>query len=279
MTKFIEIDDSQKEFFWNNINSNRRESWEKLAEGLGISRPTMFNYKLGKTKIQQDIFLKLCKIGRIDSSKIKFNVTFKSKEIKKPELDGILAEFLGIIYGDGHLGNIKYEVNITGNAITDKKYMESHVAPLFGDLFGLKPDIREQKEFTAIRCRVYSKELQMFLKSNFNTPSGKKTEKLTIPNKIKSNKKLLVSFIRGLFDTDGSIYTHHGNDMMLEISVKGKVFRNDIFLALKYLGFSPYKGRKNVVIYRQSEIVRFFKLIKPKNDNHLVRYSELSMRR
>ena len=195
------------------------------------------------------------------------------------KLDGDLAEFLGIMSGDGYIGKLNNEITVTGHILRDKHYMHLQVAPLFEKLFGIKPKMRTQPKFSAIRCRVYSKYLAEFFSSEFSFPRGKKTEQLAIPIKIKENRQLIISFIRGLFDTDGSVYTHHGNDLMLEISAVGKRFHEDIFEALQSLDFHPYRGINKIILYRQSEIAKFFKLVKPKNDNHIRRFTELNMRR
>lgn len=279
MTKTVEIEKSERAIFWQRIKQIQGKSWDRLAEDLGISRPTIFNYKSDRTRIQYGIFLKLCELGRIKPSKLNFRIVSRTKAINNLILNEPLSEFIGIVCGDGHLDGLNYEINITGHAIQDKKYLESYVVPLAEKLFGISPSLKSQDEFTVIRFRLYSKELYEILNNRFSIPSGKKTKKLKIIPEIRKNRKLLIRFLRGLFDTDGSIYTHHGNDMMLEISAKGKMFRRDIMSALIFLGFHPFHGMKNIVLYRQSEIVDFFKLIKPKNDNHLRRFLELKRKR
>ena len=274
--KFVKMSPTQLAKFWKTVKERLNLEWEKLAKKLNISRSTIYRYRSGKYCIPHKLFVKLCKMCEINKEKLEFEIVWRCKKIKKVRVNQKLAEFVGIIAGDGHLCPVNYEISVAGHPETEREYIQQYVKQLFEGLFGIKPKVEIRSG--AVRCRVYSKLIMKFLRDKFNLPLGRKTRKLTIPTIFFNNKRLLKGFIRGLFDTDGSIYTHHGNDLMLEISSSSSKFRKDIKRALQQLGFHPYLGDRKVILYRQKEIINFFKIIKPKNKNHLRRYEKLCKR-
>jgi len=71
-----------------------------------------------------------------------------TKEIKIPKEDEKLAEFIGIILGDGNIYSYKkgkkirvYNVRIAGDSRNDYEYLTNYVASLSKDLVGLQPRI------------------------------------------------------------------------------------------------------------------------------------------
>jgi len=279
MTKYINFSKEQQQEFLTQVKENSKLSWERLAHSLNVSRSMMFNYKNGTYRLPLNNFEKFCEIGNVRKSnfKLKFFEKVKKKINEPSNLTEELSEFLGILAGDGHVNNITYEVSITGHKNNDREYMEITVLSLFKSLFDIEPKVLFQEN--AIRCRVYSKMLVNFLNSNFNVPIGKKKDFLRIPKQIISHKNFLIPFIRGVFDTDGSVYTHHGNDIMIEISSRYPKFRKDLMTSFKFLDFHPSEGIKNVRLYRQNEVKEFFNLIKPHNNNHLKRFEQLQNKR
>ena len=112
----------------------------------------------------------------------------------------------------------------------------------------------------------------------FNSLGIKSGSKLNIeiPRYILNNKSLSRRFLRGLFDTDGSIYFEKNRSAKMPIhnrpNIKlGTVSRNlanDLFNLLIDLKFNPrmkkpYKGKRekniayNVLIYRKDDVERF----------------------
>jgi len=98
--------------------------------------------------------------------------------------------------------------------------------------------------------------------------------RLRIPLQIFNNEAYLKRFIRGLFDTDGSFTRHHKNSgAIVEISSGDKEFLKDISLALNKLKFKTNEGARGIKIYKKEHIERFFKIIKPSNPKHNLKYT------
>ena len=126
------------------------------------------------------------------------------KKINKPCKCAELAEFIGILLGDGNLNT--YQVSVT----LDKKEIEycKFVSNLCQKLFGIKPSIRTDQKKSATSIVISRVELVLFLIKLGMKKGNKITNQVDIPQWIKQNKKFRVSCLRGLIDTDGSIIKH-----------------------------------------------------------------------
>jgi intein/homing endonuclease len=147
---------------------------------------------------------------------------------------------------------------------------------------------------------LYKKEIIKNILSKFGLPKGKKVNTAKIPLWIiKSNKKIIEAFIRGLFDTDGGIfcqkdYTKYANEynskyhtkIRLRFTTVSKKLNEEIFKLMKGLGYRCVKrtikkgyqnGRNNndvqiLEINEIDSIKKFFKEIKSSNLKHLTKY-------
>ncbi|MDO8592656.1 MAG: LAGLIDADG family homing endonuclease [bacterium] len=200
------------------------------------------------------------------------------KPIKKSSKSEKLAEFFGIMFGDGHLSN--YQASVTTSSETDKEHA-LHTKKLIQELFNIKPSFKIRKQENVVIVVASSRNLVKFLNKN-GMPIGNKIEnKLTAPDWIKNNSLYRKAFIRGLFDTDGCVYldTHRINKktykhLGLTITSYADNLILDIIDFLRSLGFSPTnrKTQKSVFLRRQQEIVRYFKEIGTNNPKHYNRY-------
>ncbi len=188
-------------------------------------------------------------------------------KIKSPEFTEELAEFVGIMLGDGSIfvGPNDNQVRITGNSITEADYVTRFVKNLMSELFGIVPHIRFPKGKNAVIVYSDSKNLVEFLRSIGLKSGDKIRNKLGIPAWIKSDNKLLASCIRGLVDTDGSISRlkpHWPNLLQISFKNNNSILLNDFRESLIALGFIPSKIFGNrVVLTRKAEIQKYFKEI------------------
>lgn len=97
--------------------------------------------------------------------------------------------------------------------------------------------------------------------------------KLKIPEQIKNSRRFLISYLRGLFDTDGTIYIRRKKDLVLEISSADGRFLKEVNESLCSLGFNSRKYKKHLSLYNKKDIVKFFNLIKPANSKHLKKFN------
>lgn len=211
------------------------------------------------------------------------NTGFKTlRIIKTISYSSELAEFMGILMGDGHLS--EYQVLIVTNKNTDHKHA-IFIQNLARDLFHLPVSLKNRQDENAVQIIISSKDLVRKL-SGLGMPVGNKIKKgLYVPRWIFSNNEYRKAFIRGVFDTDGCIYLdkHRRGEKRYEylgwtITSYADTFISGLRCLLLGFGFSPTNkpSQKSIFLRHQDEIVRFFKVIGTSNSKHQKRFNRFS---
>ncbi len=134
-----------------------------------------------------------------------------------------LAELMGILYGDGymnHYSNGHYLIEIAGDQEKDLEYHKTFISGLVEELFFVKPKLILRKDQKTVITRVSSKKIFLLLEE-LGMPKGKKI-KLIVPLWIKNNSKFFLYFIRGIYDTDGSLILRKRRQHSISLSLKNK---------------------------------------------------------
>lgn len=122
-----------------------------------------------------------------------------------------MCEFYGIMIGDGCISkyaqqnNVHFEVRIDGNAITDYLYYENTLKNLIYRISKRSPKIHFRKDCNGICIRFNSKDLALFFNKRLSFPIGKKGQ-INLPKPLLEDWEKARAIIRGIFDTDGSLY-------------------------------------------------------------------------
>ncbi|MEM3041733.1 MAG: LAGLIDADG family homing endonuclease, partial [Nitrososphaerota archaeon] len=131
------------------------------------------------------------------------------KRIAFPSLDDpLLAYETGVHVGDAtmltrHEKN-EYSVTYWGN-ITETGFYERVLLPILYELYGLTDlKVNNSSHDNSIFIRIFSKSLVTFKSYKLELPVGRKDAMKDIPTFIRRNINLLINFIKGLFDADGS---------------------------------------------------------------------------
>lgn len=135
-----------------------------------------------------------------------------------------------------------------------------------------------QAENSMVLCG-YSKSIALTL-NGCGMPFGKKKLSKLTPNVPLDD----VSFIRGLFDTDGSVYRKYGRYMQIQFKGANPELLEYVRESLTRLGFGPTAIRRDATKFRfflsrQGEIDLFFHVINPGNPKHLRRFRTISRNR
>jgi len=204
------------------------------------------------------------------------------KPIKIPQNSAKLAEFIGIMLGDGFIKSNKTQLGVTLNSDTDYEYSK-YVKKLIKTLFNLKLYVAQSAEYKYLTLLVSSKNLVEFLIKKGLKPGYKVANKVDIPAWVKLNKQYRIECLKGLMDTDGSFYSY-------EHKVCGKIYKNfaicftnystplreSVYNLLKKMNFKPTIGEKRVYLHRRKEIVRYFKEISSSNPKFLRKYKSFN---
>ncbi len=222
-------------------------------------------------------------LNKIDliNTKLGFNLKFPS------EMSTGLAELIGIHLGDGSLYKDKkygYKICYYGNLKKDSLYM-NYISKLFFKLFNIKPKKGTYTKRNLIRLLVHSKKLFFFYKDCLKLPDGTK-KNLRIPNYIKNNQNFLISFLRGLFDTDGCVTIQKFRKYkypLIKISTKHKNFAREISSSLRSLDIPSFitikKDKENHegfdVVVRNKNTKKFFEIIGSNNPRNIKKFKKV----
>lgn len=115
-----------------------------------------------------------------------------------------LAEFIGILAGDGHVSfnTNKNNISITGDSRLDVEYLK-YVKSVIEQLFNLKMNIFVKKRQNTALIKFESKGIVNFLRSVGYYKHNSRN--IRIPDWITENENYLLNTIKGLADTDFSL--------------------------------------------------------------------------
>ncbi len=121
-------------------------------------------------------------------------------------MDEKISELIGIIIGDGNLDNCQkhYRIGITGDPINDKEYF-FYIQSLIKKIWN--KDVKIAHRGLGIRIVVNSKSAFAEITQKYGLPIGEgKCHKVIIPKVIEKDWNHAKHTIRGIVDTDGSIF-------------------------------------------------------------------------
>ncbi|MBT3324173.1 hypothetical protein HN681_00200 [archaeon] len=115
-------------------------------------------------------------------------------------MEDFLFELIGAIYGDGHVHSTENRITIVGS-LEDYYYYQFYLKPNIEKLFDVKVYIRKRKDRNAYYLSFENKKvMQKLLDLGLSRGKKENLQIFNFPNKI-----ALINFLRGLFDTDGSL--------------------------------------------------------------------------
>lgn len=211
----------------------------KISKKLNISRSTIYyHYKKIKGK--------------------------KYIQITIPKDDSILGEFLGIFSGDGSFYYDKkywhYTMTIKLHAIDDRIYSE-YVTRLIEKNFNKK--VRTYQKENALTLAFYSKDIFNIINKYLNI-YPRKTYDIYIKDSLdKLSNEFLLSFTRGLIDTDG--HSKKDGRIVLCLASKKMVYQVSSILNKFDIKNKIYIRNGKVLHYEmivpRKEVIKYLRLI------------------
>lgn len=193
------------------------------------------------------------------------------------ELNEDMAELVGILLGDGsfYLSKYNHEVDIALDT-KDKKY-KNYVRCLLEKVTRTYVFETYYKKSNCVHIRMSRKVPTVKLLSlSYKKAGNKISNRVSIPDWIWRNDAFLVACLRGLIDTDGSVYRLKPQwPNLTQLSFKNNNTRllKDVRKMFIVLGFKPSKIFGNrVVVTKQDEVRKYFLLVGTNNDTHIKEY-------
>jgi len=223
---------------------------------------------------------------KFDLSKIELSINDLNRNLILPkESSQKLAEFIGLLTGDGYLNYYssqeKYLLEIAGDSRLDKDYLMNYVKRMIKNLFNIKASFFTRKDQNSMYLRLISKGLIIYLiKIGFK--KGRKNQ-INVPHWIISNREYMIYFIKGLADTDFSLY-YRKRYPIVSFTSKSECLVKSVFNFLKKEEFmikNYYKeeridkrGYSNTIAYNiklngKKNLALWSRLINFRNKRHL----------
>jgi len=188
-----------------------------------------------------------------------------------PVYSSELAEFIGIMLGDGYIKTNKTQLGISLNSETDYAYA-LYVQGLIKELFNLNSSICNDGRDKSVTVLVSSRNLVEFMIDKGLKAGDKVINQVDIPRWIGLQEEYKVACLRGLMDTDGSFYAYLHR-------VNGKVYRNcaldftnhslpllkSIKDILIDISCSPTLAKYKVVLHKKEDIMRYIDIVGTSN--------------
>ena len=271
------------------FKENNKLSWKQLSKILNSKESKLKTYYYEASLVPDSIYKRLDKNkefkkyiiqkyqnnwGQSKGGTISLGNT---KEINFPKESKEFAEFYGIMLGDGNSNKTKaykigtYSIRIVGDSRYDQDYLINYVKPLIESLFNIRVRIGKFKNQNACFIEAHSSQLVNFLENKGFKQGNKIKNQLEIPLWIKQNSSFLKVCLRGLYDTDGSIYKlTNQNSYQINFCNKNPVLMEDVRNSLINLRIFPSKisKEKDLYITKKEEITKFLKLIEFRNSKH-----------
>ncbi len=205
-------------------------------------------------------------------------------------------ELMGMHVGDGCISiNNRYsEYALLGDIREEREYYESYIIPLFNDavmmpILNRKVSGKGYPTMGVFGFIVFNSKICKYF-MDLGLKPGPKTN-IKLPRLVtKAKPELQKAFLRGLFDTDGSIYFEKNysakSDKHIRPKIKlgttSKTLKEQLKQMLANLGIKvidkkPYKGKRDknmkyeLVIYRKTDIEKWIKEIGFSNSKHITK--------
>ena len=178
-----------------------------------------------------------------------------------------LAEFFGIMLGDGKLSHYQAVVNL---GTKEFEYAE-YICDVMRDLFGVRPKIAVRKRNSFKDVYIGSLDLTEWLQKE-GLVFNKVLSQVDVPAWIFTKREYIIRFLRGFFDTDGSVYRLRFG-IQISLTNKSAPLLASLQKMLRMLGYHPSDmSLYRVYVTRREEVARFFQEVNPANHKHQQRF-------
>lgn len=181
--------------------------------------------------------------------------------------DQYLAELIGVVLGDGHIGRFPRTERLVISSHSNNKGFINRYSGIIEKIFFKKPAYMKVKNSNCVKISVYEK----FISKRLRIPSGNRARlNFKMPKWIAENEGFLISFLRGLYEAEGSFCVHlPTSTYKIFFSNKNASLLNIAYTSLKKLGFKSNKSGYKIQISRKKEVYEFKNLINFRNYNNL----------
>lgn len=234
---------------------NQNKTIKEIGKILGLAEGTVYD--------------RMLRLGISTAPEKKTHYLNKKRgELNFPDFSEKLAEFAGIMLGDGHIS--PGQIWISFNSITDKKYF-LYVKKLLKFLFKVDAGYHKRKKENGIDLFISSVDLVNFLREKGLFVGNKVKHQVDVPSWIFSKESYKKCFLKGFFDTDGSIYKLKFGVQMCFCNRSLPLLHSARKILLD-LGYHPSNiSGSNLYLTRRQDLFRYKREIGVGNPKHFGR--------
>ena len=222
---------------------------------------------------QAAIYDRLVRLGVSTCRRQKEHSDNRRSDVKIPAARSErLAEFFGVMLGDGHVSHFQTMVTLGTKEAAYARYVSALIKEIFG---GVPKIMTSARGHTTVY--LGSTRVTAWLKEE-GLVGNKVLAQVGVPTWVTEKRRYMNAFIRGFFDTDGSVYRlRYGIQISLcNSSVPLLVSLQSM---LRELGYSPSAiSAHKVYVTKIRDVERFFREVRPMNPKHTRRYDGFARR-
>lgn len=177
-------------------------------------------------------------------------------KVKYPsfEKNGDLAEFIGVVLGDGYIGKFPRTEVLGIYSNSNNEGFINRYSELVEKLFDKKPTVSKRKKSNCVNIIIYQKDISKRL----GIPMGaRKNKQMSLPNWICKDREYLIRYLRGLYEAEGSFSVHLPTyTYKFSFANRNESLLNNVYKGLKILGFHPHRDNLRVQISKKEEVYR-----------------------
>jgi DNA-binding transcriptional regulator WhiA len=195
-----------------------------------------------------------------------------------------MGEACGIFAGDGgmYATQRSFVLEVRGDK-GELPYYSDCVRPIFEKILSRKLKLirRYYSNGYVIGIRVCGKEAAKIFHTFLEFPIGSKSNSVRIPRLVFNNHEYWKAYVRGVFDTGGSLYLRRTGkkytNPVVEISSHSLQHLLQLKEILQQLGFNFWleKGNFRLRLAGMKNVERFFKEISPHNNTKLEKFARI----
>jgi len=202
-----------------------------------------------------------------------------------------LAEETGLHIGDGTMnfynnqGKLKGSYALRGHINDDKEHYNNIINKLYLNLYNLNLSLRDMPKDGVYGFQKWSSNLVNFKHKILGLTLGKKLN-IKIPDILTKKEKFVSSVIRGIFDTDGTIYLEPKRGKLyprIEISTISKELGHQLNILINRLGLRStiylelvknlnWNNKYKINIRGKEMLNKWMQIINPHNPKHIKKF-------
>lgn len=216
----------------------------------------------------------------MDTGLLKYPLKSHRKVVVLPESSSELAEFMGIMAGDGGMNN-PWQFSITVNSVADAVYAE-YIRDLIFQLFKLEVRFLERERHALVIVCSSTTVLDFLIDRGF-TRGDKIRLGIGFPKWVSKSVDYQKAFVRGLMDTDGCLFIHkhtvagkrYGN-LGLTFTSFASGLISGVAEVLRNNGIEPHfsNNGRSIYLYKVESVVKYLSIFGSSNPRITRKYEE-----